>query len=182
MARLDNIARRAQKRGSGPELPTWWSLAAGVLGVVIAVAVLYKLGSDTTSDATTADPGPDTVFVPLNSTSIPETTSGSLPPSTTNTATSSTQPISDQVEIPTLSGALASLPGSLVKQINERALSDAMSSDASILSTVLRSEDVTGYYLDVTVDTDSTNGNNEVVFYYSAAGSTQDGWRITRVK
>lgn len=194
MPRLDDIARRAARKQTGPELPTWWPLAAGALGVVLAVAVLYRLGSDSSTDKSQAISAQTSLYAPLNSTtppSGPQTSPlSSLAPSTSQSTDTTTPSTSSSIpsgtdaliEIDTLSGATALISRVLVEQVSAKALSDTLAVQASVSRVLLRSDDVTGYYLDVTVDLDGTLGNSEVTTYYSAAGSDQEGWRITRVR
>lgn len=188
MSRFDDLSQSAKKRRSVPELPTWWSLGAGCLGVFVAVLVLFRLGSDSSKDTSGAlSPVASTVFAPSTS---PETTqqitetTQQITPSTDPLSSSSTAPqtSSDTVELDTLSGAVAEVPRSLVEKVTSRALSDTLSSSASVSRTVLRSEDVTGFYIDVTLDLDGESGDLETTLYYSAIESSSEGWRVTRVK
>jgi len=188
MSRFDDLAQSAKRRRSVPELPTWWSLIAGTLGVFVAVLVLFRLGSDSSKDTSGAlSPAASTVFAPSTSTQTTqqttETTLQTTPSSDVSSPSSTTpQTSSDTVEIDTLSGAVAEVPRSLVEKVTSRALTDSLSASASISRTILRSEDITGFYIDVTLDLDGESGDLEVTHYYSAIESSSEGWRVTRVK
>lgn len=201
MPRINDLVKKRSRKLLRPrtELPTWWGLALGVVGVVLGLWVAWGLISATPEQTVNVEATTPTAIatVPAAVTPVVETTTtpatgpGTTSPTTpaavtatttsnTATPTTTTTAAGELVEIATNAGGVAKVPAAVITAAGNAALSSASGTDAVIVETTLRTAPVAGsnvWYLDVRIDPDGASAAPTIVVKLRCY-PIGDGWAV----
>ena len=180
----DALTQRGKRRIRKAELPTWWGLFMGALGVLLLLWIAWSLISGD-SDSSTGGGSVSTIQYTIATVPIAENNTTTSQPGTTQPGTQDTvqtpttfenatttepapiqtTPGAPDVAIPAAGGGTATIPAGAFNAA-AGAATIAAGPDSKIGNITYRAADGENLYIDVTIDPDGDGAAAETIIHY----------------